>query len=243
MSSVSFENYNRKAKDKNNSDIVVSGRYEFQSEGEKKIIPDVIRKLDVQSGDRILDIGCGPGLLLFPLSLISKEVCGIDNVSVINRINKKSKTFKNVRTIAGNFLDTDLPLFGLYDKILIYSVIHYLSSKKELICFLSKSLDLLAPGGRLLIGDIPNLNKKYRYEKSSFGVEQSKVWKKKVSDMNKLSNGSTPVDKNLITMDDECYIDIINFAYSQGFESYILPEPDNLPFGKTRDDILIISHD
>jgi cyclopropane fatty-acyl-phospholipid synthase-like methyltransferase len=240
MSLDSFKNYNKIAKNIDNNDTVVSGRYDFQEQDEKRIILDVISKLDIQPSDSLLDIGCGPGTLLLPLSFMVKEACGIDNSSAINRIRKKHTTLGNVSTIAGNFLDNELQLSKLYKKILIYSVIHYLSSEEELMCFLSKALKLLAPGGRLLIGDIPNINKKERYEKSSSGASKIESWKQTVLKSN--NNSNSFLDTDLITMNDKCYIDIINFVRRKGFESYILPEPDNLPFGNTRDDILIIAH-
>jgi cyclopropane fatty-acyl-phospholipid synthase-like methyltransferase len=228
----------------NNSDTVVSGRYEFQIEDEKRIILDVINKLDIQPSDHILDIGCGPGTLVLPLSFFAKEVCGIDNSSAIGRINKKSKELDNINTISGNFLDMDFSSSKLYEKIIIYSVIQYLSSEDELLYFLEKAFKLLSPGGRLLIGDIPNIDKKNRYEKSPSGIRECSYWKQKISDISKTStvNSNNCLDEDLININDACYLNIINFARSKGFESYLLPEPGNLPFGKTRDDILIVSH-
>jgi cyclopropane fatty-acyl-phospholipid synthase-like methyltransferase len=241
MSLISFENYKKIAKKVKLSDTVVSGRYEFQMEAEKKIILDVMNKLHIQPTDNLLDIGCGPGTLLFPLSYMVKEICGIDNEAAIKRIHGKIQKSENITTIAGNFLEIDLSSSKSFSAILIYSVIHYLESNDELIQFLSKALKLLAPGGRMLIGDIPNTEKKLRYEKSPFGMSQVEVWKEKVNNIH-LPTSELPVDPDLIVIDDDCYLRILKFARSQGFESYLLPESDNLPFGRTRDDILIVAH-
>jgi cyclopropane fatty-acyl-phospholipid synthase-like methyltransferase len=241
MSLVSFKKYKKKAENTVLTDTVVSGRYEFQVENEKRIIPDVINKLDLQPADNLLDIGCGPGTLLLPLSKLCKNVCGIDNEAAIERINKKSQSSKNIQTIIGSFLETDFSSIGLYTKILIYSVIHYLASDDELIQFLSKALKLLAPGGRMLIGDIQNSDKKLRYETSPFGLKQIEDWKLKVAS-NHSPDSDLSVDPNLINIDDDCYLKILKFVRDQGFESYLLPEPGDLPFGKTRDDILIVAH-
>jgi 2-polyprenyl-3-methyl-5-hydroxy-6-metoxy-1,4-benzoquinol methylase len=241
MSLVSFKNYKKIAENTVLTDTVVSGRYEFQVEDEKRIIPDVINKLDLQPADNLLDIGCGPGTLLLPLSKFCNNVCGIDNEAAIERINKNNQSSKNIQTIIGSFLETDFSSMGLYTKILIYSVIHYLISEDELFQFLSKAFKLLAPGGKMLIGDIPNSEKKLRYEKSPSGISQVENWKQKIASTY-TANSDLFVDPNLIVIDDDCYLRILKFARSQGFESYLLPEAGNLPFGKTRDDILIVAH-
>jgi cyclopropane fatty-acyl-phospholipid synthase-like methyltransferase len=240
MSLVSFNNYKKKADKSELSDTVISGRYDFQSEDEKRIIPDVINKLDLQPNDSLLDIGCGPGTLLFPLSKVVEMVSGIDNDRVIQRIQNQCNNKKNITTISGNFLEIESSELGLYSKIVIYSVVHYLSSKEELFDFLLKALKLLKPGGRMLIADIPNLDKKSRFEGTTFGKNEIKIWQEKVAKSPIQVDGLK--DKDLIKIDDNCYLSILKFARDQGFESYLLPESENLPFGRTRDDILIIAH-
>ena len=209
-------------------------------EAEKKIIPDVISKLNLQPEDNLLDIGCGPGTLLIPLSKVVEMVCGIDNEAVIQRIEKKYKDKGNITTISGNFLEIESQQLKLYSKIVIYSVVHYLSSQDELFQFLLKALKLLKPGGRMLIADIPNLDKKTRFENTNYGKNEIKKWQKKVA--NKPVFVDWSVDQDLIKIDDDCYLSILKFARDKGFESYLLPESENLPFGRTRDDILIIAH-
>jgi len=240
MSFVSFNNYKQKAEISELSDTEISGRYDFQLEDEKRIIPDVISKLNLQPIDNLLDIGCGPGTLLIPLSKVVKRVCGIDNEAVIQRIEKKYKDDKNITTISGNFLEIESHQLELYSKIVIYSVVHYLSSQDELFQFLSKALKLLNPGGRMLIADIPNLDKKARFENTHYGKDEMKTWQKKVAKKPALVDEIA--DQDLIKIDDDCYFSILKFARVKGFESYLLPESENLPFGRTRDDILIIAH-
>jgi len=240
MSLVSFNNYKKRAEESELSDTEISGRYNFQLEDEKRIIPDVISKLNLQPKDSLLDIGCGPGTLLIPLSNVVEMVCGIDNEAVIQRIEKKYKDKGNITTISGNFLEIESQQLRFYSKIVIYSVVHYLSSQDELFQFLLKALKLLKPGGRMLIADIPNSDKKNRFENTSYGKNEIKKWQKKVAKKPVL--GDVTVDQDLIKIDDDCYLSILKFARDKGFESYLLPESENLPFGRTRDDILIIAH-
>ena len=53
-----------------------------------------------------------------------------------------------------------------YERILLYSVIHYTDQPKELIF---SALAHLAPGGMLLIGDIPNISRKGRFLATEHG--------------------------------------------------------------------------
>ena len=92
----------------------------------------------------------------------------------------------------------------------------------------------------MLIADIPNLDKKSRFEGTTFGKNEIKMWQEKVAKSPIQVDGLK--DKDLIKIDDNCYLSILKFARDQGFESYLLPESENLPFGRTRDDILIIAH-
>ena len=119
-------------------------------------------------------------------------------------------------------------------------MIHYLESETELFEFLLKALKLLKPGGRMLIADIPNVDKKSRFENTTYGKNKINEWNNKVA-KNSVSNNLL-IDDNLIKIDDDCYLSILKFARKNGFESYLLPESENLPFGRTRDDILIIAH-
>jgi hypothetical protein len=56
------------------------------------------------------------------------------------------------------------------------------------------------------------------------------------------ANSDLSADLDLIVIDDDCYLHILKFMLSQGFESYLLPESKNLSFGKTHNDVFINSH-
>lgn len=240
MSFISYENYKKRAGNKGLNDTEIAGRYGFQVIEERRTIRDIINKLDIQATDNLLDIGCGPGNLLIPLSFFVSEACGIDNDAAIERLLHKSENLKNIRGIAGNFLDIDIADTQRYSKILIYDVIQYLSSHEDVEIFLSKALSLLKQDGKMLIGDIPNTDKKRRYENSPEGRLQIDAWKKKIAESNE-PQLDLPVDPDLVKTNDNLYISILAIARKKGFESYLLPQPDGLAFNKTRDDILIIS--
>ena len=88
MSKKSFNYFTSLA---NNADnyLEIAGRTNQMKDAEKLIIPDIIQKLDINSKDKILDIGCGPGNLLIMLLPYAKEIMGIDNESSIKILKKR----------------------------------------------------------------------------------------------------------------------------------------------------------
>ena len=160
MSRITFENYGKSAR-KNQDLTIVSGRYEIQKPAERKIVLDVASKLSLCSEDKLLEIGCGPGNLLIPLSFLVSAATGIDHPDVCVRL-KERFVGQNLNLIGINFLDFE-DLEGKYDKILIYSVINTLTDENEALRFIDKAVQLLAPGGILMIGDIANSDRKNRF--------------------------------------------------------------------------------
>jgi hypothetical protein len=48
--------------------------------------------------------------------------------------------------------------------------------------------------------------------------------------------------KQLITFDDALVLDVMAFIRRKGFEAFLLPQPIDLPFGGSREDILVVAH-
>tara|TARA_B100000315_G_scaffold254454_1_gene295563 strand:- start:806 stop:1537 length:732 start_codon:yes stop_codon:yes gene_type:complete len=243
MSRISFENYGLKAKYYKN-ETKVAGRFKIQEKAEKNILIDVINKMSINSDDNLLDIGCGSGNLLIPLSFVCKQVSGIDHVSCIERLNKRIKKIKNIECILGNFLDISMD--RKFDKILCYSVLHYLTDEDEVIMFIHKALKLLKPGGIALFGDIPNTSLKQRFLNSKSGIEFSKKWARVIQGENQPKNSiklNLVKDKALVQFNDDLVLKILRNTRAKGFDSSVLTQPPHLPFGYTREDILIKNPD
>lgn len=242
MGRISFENFGTRAKYlKDNTSI--AGRYSIQKEAEKYIIMDIIQKLNIEPKDVCLDIGCGPGNILIPLSFFVKKITGIDHNSVIEKLKARISDLNNIELIPGNFLD--LNINNNFSKIIVYSVLHYLENEKEVLEFINKTVTLLVPGGKILFGDIPNESKKKRFLSSPQGKEFIKEWEQKVaksqikddfesSILKKLSE-----DNKLVKFDDTFIFKIIKLLRDSGYHTYIYPQLPELPFGYTREDILI----
>src|SRR3954463_14124013 len=60
-----------------------AGGHSFQREGERLIGGDVAAKLELGAADRLLGIGCGPGMVPRPLAEIVDAAVGIDRAACV----------------------------------------------------------------------------------------------------------------------------------------------------------------
>jgi SAM-dependent methyltransferase len=219
-----------------------AGRYAFQAEAERLILADVMSKLQLDPSDTLLDVGCGPGTILIPLSFMVAQAIGVDLPPVIDRLSKRFSDSK-MRLIGGCFPDVDLP--GKFSKIISYSVLHYIADQGGARAFVAAIADLLAPGGRALIGDLPNTNVKARNARAGDAASQSTAWQRQIDDWSRNKGDAHPFDEFAGTTDiggftDKDIMDFITDLRTNGFDAYWLPQPPELPFGRTREDLLII---
>lgn len=109
---------------------------------------------------RILEIGCGTGLLLFRLAQHCDRYHGIDVTSEavkyiqrqeLNQLGRRAHV--TVAQCAAHEID-DLESF---DTIIINSVVQYFPNAQYLTTVIEKAVKLLQPGGRIFIGDVRSL--------------------------------------------------------------------------------------
>lgn len=241
----SYEFYGKVSQSINDSTLV-SGRCNIQKYAEPLIIQDVISKLEIGREDRVLEIGCGLGTILLPLAFIAKKVYGIDHPDIISRL-KQQPINANCCLIAGNWLKDEFSIADI-SKIIIYSVLHYMNSAEEAFQFIEKALSYLPSGGRVLIGDIPNEDKKRRFNVSEKGILFNQEWEKQKSKfitsderaINEIALLYKSEMESEIKPSDEMVFSIMRHFRELGHETYLLPQLGCLPFGNTREDILII---
>lgn len=238
MGKVSFENFGIRAENLDDHTLV-AGRCLSQRESEKRILPDILRKLDIQPGDDCLDIGCGTGNLLIPLSFLAGTVTGIDHPQCIEKLRQRFADRGNIRLLAGNFLESTIP--ERFSKVVAYSVLHYLKNRQEVFDFMVKAVELAAPGGKILLGDIPNESRKVRFLQTQQGQAFDAEWRRqeKIMVQGKSVAIELAHDADLVRFDDELILAMIRSAREQGCHAYVLPQPTDLPFGHSREDILI----
>lgn len=214
----------------------LAGRYRSQVQDERRILIDILKKLEIGPDNRLLEIGCGPGQILIPLSFLVSDATGVDHPRVCSVFEERFQS-ENLTLIPGDFMDIG---FGsnTFDRILLYGVVQYLTGEKELISFVRKALKLLEPGGRMLIGDLPNIDKKKRFLNSESGKVFDEKWRK-----NSLPE-SSPSDfhraEGLVEINDKLISGMVMTLRKDGFHSYVLPQDEDLPFGRSREDLLVI---
>jgi 2-polyprenyl-3-methyl-5-hydroxy-6-metoxy-1,4-benzoquinol methylase len=236
-----FDIYGMKAADETLSFTEMSGRYSIQAEGLKRTVADIFMKLDIQPSDRLLDIGCGVGDLTIPLSMTVAETTCVDHPAILERL-KQRVPKEPICYLPGDF--TQLKIDKAFDKIMAYGVVICLASKDEVVSFIDKASGLLAPGGRMLLGDFVNLNKKQRFLSSKTGDEFSKQWEKLMAAGAREAGGQAtfqqPTESVFQQIDDAFICELLLRYRQRGFDVYLLPQPCNLPFGYTREDILFV---
>ncbi len=120
------------------------------------------------------------------------------------------------------------------DVLITYSVLHGVFAEGNVWDFLDGSLELLAEGGEMLIGDVPNVSKRRRFFSSTRGIKFHQQFTRTDTlpeiAFNRLERHQ---------IDDSVIMAVLTRARNQGFDAYVLPQRPGLPFENRREDILI----
>jgi SAM-dependent methyltransferase len=239
--SLSFEDFKKLAKDDSLSVYQKIGfPDEYRKGKEKLIFDDIITKLGVTNagGKVFLDIGCGCSDLVKYIIENSLEqdykLLLVDSSEMLDLIPAES----NMEKFPGYFPDQTGTLVDQYmgkvDYIVCYSIFHYVFYNSCIFKFLDIATSMLKPGGKLLIGDIPNISKRKRFFSSDQGIKFHQDF---------TGTDEIPVVKHMIIeptqVDDGVIFGILQRYRNFGLETYLLPQPKNLPMGNRREDILI----
>jgi len=184
--------------------------------------------------------------MLIPLSFRVSSATGIDHPSTVERLKSRFSDTK-IACVGVNFLDYEPPEGELFDKILMYSVISAVADRDEAFVFLDKAAELLSPGGRMLVGDIANSDVKTRFRRSEYGRQFHERWihafaKLAENSEEKVQASVLAGDEEMFTPDDAFIVAALLRYRGRGMECYVFPQPADLPFGNTREDLLIVRH-
>ncbi|MDB4979261.1 MAG: Non-ribosomal peptide synthase [Myxococcales bacterium] len=108
---------------------------------------------------RILEIGCGTGLLLFRVAPECERYTGVDfSQAALDHIQATlaKHPLPGVELMRANADDFEVAP-GAYDAVVINSVAQYFPSADYLARVLERALRALAPGGKLFVGDVRSL--------------------------------------------------------------------------------------
>lgn len=215
----------------------------------RHIWADIVRKLQPRSGARMLDLGCGFGeltkLCLHSRRAISFDLALFDIPAVLRRLRREfgPQLLKGVRLHPGVFPAITTSQFrreAPFDLILAYSVLHYTDKP---MAFVTAAMRLLAPSGRLLIGDLPNVNRKGRFLASDAGRAFEARYRGVRADtlpryldhrdyVRRCTNQNKKISDRLVEQ-------ILTNSRAAGMDAYVLPQGPRLPYSRTREDILI----
>lgn len=221
-----------------NSSLNVSGRFSFQKEAMKNIVPDIVGKLQLKSSDTLLDIGCNCGDITIPLSFMCQKVVGVDGEGCVRRLNNRIIDIDNISTLIGDFREIEIT--EKFDCILMYSVLMYINSYKSILDMVLKAASLLKDNGRMLLGDIVNDDKKRRFAGSRIGHMIDQEYRenmKHLTEEDEVSHSGYAASS--FRMNDELVMKLVQDVREEGYETYLLPQSNKLPFGYSREDILV----
>lgn len=234
----SFEDFRKRAEDPNLSKWEKIGFPDSYRNGiEQQIFDDISNKLNLKEAESILDIGCGCSELVeHIINFCNQQESAlylVDSNEMLSNIDNRVLGSKT-KLIPGCFPDKEVKVNFTkesMDAILVYSVLQYVFIGQSFFQFIHECVNLLKPGGRLLLGDIPNFQSRERFLSSSKGKEFL---------LNTVQNTINIDHLNEERIDDGVVISIMLRFRQFGCETYLLPQPANLPFANRREDILII---
>lgn len=233
-----FDYYKKTSKDSNLTTTEKCGRYFNQIDDELNIFDDIYSKLPALTRENslIIDIGCGcsePVKKLIENSHIYKNnLVLVDSDEMLSLLPEAENITKvGVQFPDESFVET---YQNKADAIIVYSVFHCVYLENDFITFVDSLVKLLNSGGTLLLADLPNATKKKRFLSSEQGKAFHKEWS---------GNEETPeISWNQFeagSLDDSLVIMLMMRYRQMGYETYLVPQGEQLPFSNTREDILI----
>lgn len=225
--------------------LVLSGRNRFQAESVAAAADDVLRKIQPSGGERLLEIGCNIGLILSRIAPHFERCIGQDHVDLLAKYRELGVP-ENVELFPGFWPETQPE--GQFDCIVAYSVLQLVPTLEDARTFMRACYSKLSPGGRLLIGDVSNVDARSRFLASSSGTEIASRYDFDREQDYRLDATGDYKARNEIharlepthsLIDDAFVMSTLAEARRNGFEAYVLPQPATLPFGNSREDILV----
>lgn len=238
---LTFEDFRKRATDNALSCYEKIGFPDSYRAGKEEcIFRDILGKLPQLDGERQVVLDIGPGCSGLPRTLI--DFCGarghtlllVDSPEMLEQLPDR----EHVRKYSALYPKCP-ELFAQYSgqvqAILVYSVLHYIFDAGNLYDFLDRSLTLLAPGGAMLLGDIPNVSKRKRFFSSAAGAACHRQYIGRDEAPSVVFN---QVEAGKI--DDSVIVSLLLRCRLAGFDAYVLPQAADLPMANRREDVLIV---
>jgi 2-polyprenyl-3-methyl-5-hydroxy-6-metoxy-1,4-benzoquinol methylase len=239
---LNFEGFRQLAADQSLSRHEKVGFPDSYREGkEADIFRDVCAKLPRLQRPEQTVLEIGPGCSGLPVMLA--QLCATQNSRVVfvdcPEMLALLPSGPHIDKVEGAFPAAFSPaqfaqLQGQIDVIVAYSVIQYVFAEGNLWDFVDRCMMLLADGGELLLGDIPNITMRKRHFDSAAGLAQHRAFTGRDEKPDVVFNRMEPGQ-----MDDSVVMALLARARAQGFHAWVLPQDGALPMSNRREDVLI----
>lgn len=124
-------------------------------------INHMITILGINSRTVLLELCCGNGLVLGELAAICNKAYGVDYSKILLEQFKRNYNLKNTQLICSDVKEFVIEK-DKYDIIIIYfSLQHF--NERESFLLIKKCIDSISSKGKIFIGDVPDLEKKWKY--------------------------------------------------------------------------------
>jgi len=125
----------------------------------QKTVQSIFKIIQIKENQIVLDLCCGNGLLSKELAWNCKKVVSVDYSQEL--LDKFVTKAGNIEKMQSNALNVQFDNNN-FDVIIIYFAIQHFT-EQEAIELIGKCKNWLKPGGKLLVGDIPELEKKWEF--------------------------------------------------------------------------------
>jgi hypothetical protein len=239
---ITYESFRRRASDPSLSLHEKVGFPDAYREGkEGLILEDISSKLTrlLLRDQVVVDIGAGcgalAGLMMERCAEQGHRLFQVDSPEMLALLPK----VPHATQVPGRFPDDSGELLdelrGRAHCVLAYGVLPCVFIESNVFAFVDHALELLAGGGQLLLADLPNLSKRKRFFASETGVRFHREF------MN--TSEEPDVEFNVLepgAFDDAIVLAIVSRCRAAGFDAYVVPQRDGLPFANRREDILVV---
>jgi len=149
--------------------------FRFDKDLIEEVVSKIRMRLRLEAKHSLLEVGCGAGMLLKPLSSFCSHVGGVDfAASLIERIKRDIPE--------GEFYCCEancLPFAAAsFDRVLIHSVFQYFPVFSYAQQVLDETWRVLKPGGLALIADLPDKIKRREAQRFKRHVSGGSTWRK-----------------------------------------------------------------
>ena len=238
---IGFEDFRARARDTSLSKYEkIAAPDAYRAGKEEAIFADILAKLPALSlrDGVVIDIGCGctdlPRIMMDHCERQGHHLVMIDSAEMLALLPDRPSAEK----MPARFPECE-ELFANHAQsagaVIVYAVMQSVFAEGSVWEFVDRALTLLAPGGAMLIGDVPNVSKRKRFFASERGIAFHKQFMETASPPEVRFNQLEPG-----RIDDAVVLGIVGRARLQGFDAYVVPQRENLPMANRREDILIV---